>query len=230
MSQREPQQLSGALGKIAAIMRSRDIDPNSVAEWPGSAPQFDALALADARIPPRYQQAQAAHPAVRHWVRQLTASARPGPNGTLGIAHGPSILLLGPTGTGKTHEAYGSIRSLLAEGVRLLWQASTHADLNAMMRPRPGADGERDFQELRRAPLLLLDDLGATSTSSWTEENLYRLLDFRYTQILPTVLTSNLPLADLKAVLGDRIASRLRQMSTLIVLDGDDRRQPPSAA
>ncbi|WP_055589191.1 ATP-binding protein, partial [Streptacidiphilus griseoplanus] len=186
----------------------------------------DALRLAAARIPARYQDAVADHPQVTAWVHAIAHAARTGgPSGTRSIARGPSLLIDGSTGTGKTHQAYGAIRSLLTAGVRLTWRATTSADLHALARPRPGHDTEGPFQELVRIPLLLLDDLGAATSTPWTEELTYRLLNHRYNEQLPTLLTTNLPTDDLRTVLGDRIASRLAGMVQRVTLTGPDRRR-----
>jgi DNA replication protein DnaC len=73
--------------------------------------------LAQARIPARYQAAVADHPAVAAWVREVARAGRPGIAGAPGIAQGRSLLIVGTTGTGKTYQAYGAIRSLLIAGV-----------------------------------------------------------------------------------------------------------------
>lgn len=158
----------------------------------------------------------------------MTHEARPGPSGTRGIALGPSLLIAGPTGTGKTHQAYGAVRSLLTAGVRLRWEAATTADLYARLRPRAYHDAERDLATLSRCPLLILDDLGAAKQSEWTEEITYRLINHRYTHLLPTLLTTNLPTAALRDAVGDRVASRLAEMTTTVVLTGADRRRHPA--
>lgn len=109
--------------------------------------------------------------------------------------------------------------------MRLRWEATTTADLHARLRPRAGHDAERDLQSLARSPLLLLDDLGAAKTSEWTEELTYRLINHRYEHLLPTLITTNLPTAELRTTLGDRVASRLAEMTDRVVLTGPDRRR-----
>ncbi len=188
-----------------------------------------ALELADARIPARYRQALADHPQVTTWADQVARAGRPGPGGP-GIAEGPSLLIAGPTGTGKTYQAYGAVRALLTRGVRLRWEATTTADLYARLRPRPGRDAERDLQTLARCPLLLLDDLGAAKTSEWTEELTYRLINHRYEHMLPTLITTNLPIPELRTALGDRVTSRLAEMTERVVLTGPDRRRRTAPA
>ncbi|MEU3724344.1 ATP-binding protein [Streptomyces sp. NPDC031705] len=207
------------------------MDPVIGSEEPEPPPEpVSALELADARIPPRYRHALADHPQVTAWVDEIACAGRPGPSGTRGIAEGPSLLIAGPTGTGKTHQAYGAVRALLAAGVRLRWEAVTAADLYARLRPRPGLDAERELHTLARCPLLLLDDLGAAKGSEWTEELTYRLINHRYEYLRPTLLTTNLPIPELRTALGDRVASRLSEMTHRVVLDGADRRRTSPAA
>ncbi|MFD0262396.1 ATP-binding protein [Kitasatospora indigofera] len=206
------------------------IDPSVIgvpAQDTPSVRQHDALELAANRIPDRFYDAEADHPQVLAWVEHVKQAARRGPEGTLGIARADSLLLLGETGTGKTHQAYGAIRTLLREGVRLRWRAVSSVTFHATMRPRPGINTEREMRDLETIPLLLLDDLGAAKASEFTEEITYRLVDYRYQHRLPTLITSNIVPAELAAFLGDRSASRLRQMCRKTVLDGFDRRRAP---
>ncbi|MFB7461039.1 ATP-binding protein [Streptomyces sp. NPDC056188] len=213
------------MARLGAILTARGIDPaTATAEEPPAEP-VTALELADARIPARYRNALVDHSQVTAWVDEITRTGRPGPAGAPGISEGPSLLIAGPTGTGKTYQAYGAIRALLSRGVRLRWEATTTADLYARLRPRADHDAERDLQTLARSPLLLLDDLGAAKTSEWTEELTYRLINHRYEHLLPTLITTNLPTAELRTTLGDRVASRLAEMTDRVVLTGPDRRR-----
>ncbi|MET9655607.1 ATP-binding protein [Streptomyces sp. NPDC006510] len=224
----EPQRISSLAARLGTILADRGIDATAA---PAEAPseRVTALKLAEARIPPRYRHALACHQQVAAWADEVALAARPGPSGTRGIALGPSLLIAGPTGTGKTHQAYGAVRSLLTAGVRLRWEAATTADLYARLRPRAGHDAERDLATLSSCPLLILDDLGAAKQSEWTEEITYRLINRRYTDLLPTLITTNLPTAALRDAVGDRVASRLAEMTTTVVLTGADRRRRPSA-
>ncbi|MFG2887842.1 ATP-binding protein [Streptomyces sp. NPDC048297] len=225
---RAPQRVGPLADRLNTILANRGIDPAAATQEP--APEtVTALELADARIPARYRRALADHPQITTWADQTARAGRPGPTGP-GIAEGPSLLIAGPTGTGKTYQAYGAVRALLTRGVRLRWEAATSADLHARLRPRAGHDGERELQTLSRSPLLLLDDLGAAKTSEWTEELTYRLINHRYEHMLPTLITTNLPTAELRIALGDRVASRLAEMTERVVLTGPDRRRTAPAA
>ncbi len=218
------------MDRLAAILTARGINPAAQTTAPEPDPEpVTAVQLADTRIPPRYQGALAGHPRVAAWVEEITSRGRRGPGGAPGIATGPSLLIAGPTGTGKTYQAYGAIRALLTAGVRLRWEATTAADLYAAQRPQHGNDHEQQLQRLARSPLLLLDDLGAAKQSQWTEELTYRLVNHRYNHLLPTLVTTNLPVADLREAIGDRTASRLAEMTDRVILTGHDRRRHPTA-
>ena len=57
-------------------------------------------------------------------------------------------------------------------------------------------------------PLLILDDLGAESSTAWADEKLYQIVVHRHELRLPTVITSTFSLDELEET-KPRIASRL---------------------
>lgn len=171
--------------------------------------------------PFRYQNAQATHPQVTAWANQVINDPR-----TAGI-----LFLTGPFGTGKTHEAYGALRRVAEAGPdRFELIALTAPDMYALMRPGGSDQGpEYEVKRLMRIPLLLIDDLGTEKISEFTEEATYRILNERYNECRPLIITSNLPVAnpdgpDLKDQLGQRITSRLAQTTTVVAIRGNDRR------
>jgi DNA replication protein DnaC len=230
---REPQTLGGegTLDRMARILADRNIDPaavHTVAEEPEPFSPLDALS---AGMPPRYQGAVADHPQVLAWARHVAeAAVAPSRGARRQVTTGPSLLMAGVVGAGKTHQAYGAVRRLVQSGVGVRWRATTAADLYADLRPRPGVDSERELAAVSRCPLLIIDDLGAAKTSDWTEEVTYRLINRRYNHMLPTLVTTNLAIKDLRAYLGDRVTSRLAQMTTRVEFDPVDRRRHRAAA
>lgn len=132
------------------------------------------------------------------------------------------------TGTGKTHTAYAALR-LYSESVQHAdWKATSAAALLGDLRPAPGRDTEAALNAHINASLLLLDDLGAAKSSEWVEEVLYRIIDARYNNCLPTIFATNVASPDeLATRLGERTASRLTEMCRghVIVLKGADRRR-----
>jgi DNA replication protein DnaC len=179
------------------------------------------------KFPPRFRDATATHPEVLNWATQFaTEDTTP-----------TSLLLLGSTGVGKTWQAYGALRQAVTHPVPVrsgyrcrAWIAAPFADLMARMRPRPRVDSEEVMAEYRAADLLLVDDLAAAKGSEWVEEQTYRLINGRYEDMLPTIFTTNLALGELREAIGDRIASRLAETCTRVVLTGADRRRVKAAA
>lgn len=178
------------------------------------------------KIPWMYRDAVLDHPEVIAWVDALVAEAKASRgHGIASIDRGPSLMILGPTGIGKTHLTYAAVREISVTGVRGNWRATTAADMYAALRPRHQVDSESEFRRYANAPLLVLDDLGAAKDTEWTEEINYRLINNRYEHGMPTLITSNVPVAQLGAKLGERVASRLVGMCQRVVLRGDDRRR-----
>jgi DNA replication protein DnaC len=228
---REPQTLAGAgtLDRLARILAARNIDPQAAAVTDEAEP-YATPAVAVAGVPPRYRDAVTDHPQVLAWVREVAARAvAPGVGARRQVSTGPSLLMAGVTGAGKTYQAYGAIRALAGAGVGVRWRATSAADLYAELRPRPGVDSERRLAAVARVPVLILDDLGAAKPSEWVEEITYRLVNRRYTHMLPTLITTNLAIADLRLHIGDRVASRLAQMTTRVAFAPVDRRRARSA-
>jgi DNA replication protein DnaC len=163
----------------------------------------------DAAIPRRYANAVPRLPETDDWLA--------------GAPDGAGLLLAGPTGTGKTHEAYGAVRAWAAavtapSGVVVFGNVADLLD-----RARPG--GDLTVPGIAAADLLLLDDLGAFKASEWTAEALYRIVDKRWAECLPTLVTTNMPPADLAAWVGDRLASRLTATMTVVAMTGKDLRR-----
>jgi DNA replication protein DnaC len=110
-------------------------------------------------------------------------------------SHAGWLLLEGGYGCGKTHlaAAIGNYRIALG-GQALLVEVSALFDyLRQSFHASSNVSFDRRFQEIRAAPLLLLDDLKESNMSSaWTEDRLHGLLNYRYNLHQPTVLTSAL--------------------------------------
>ena len=178
--------------------------------------------------PPRFTGATTTHPELKAWIAELATTAQQTCRAGLPrVTTGRSLVILGPVGTGKTHQAYGALRDLALSGVVCKWRAITEAALLRSMRPGGPIDAPADFDALVKAPALLLDDLGTEKRSEWNEAILLDLIDSRYTQLRPTLITSNVKQREFTDTFGPRITSRLAEMATTITLLGDDLRRRP---
>jgi DNA replication protein DnaC len=217
--------LLAARGLAPDWINLHDFDPHS----PQNVARYTYAEVA-AKVPFHYRAAVPTLPQLRNWINTLVDSAKDAQaerNGPIAsVTHGPSLLLLGVCGVGKTYEAYGAMRELAVSGVYAQWQVTTAADLYAALRPRHGIDSEAEFRRYRDARLLLVDDLGAErKATEFTEEVNFRLINHRYEHHLPTLFTSNADAEELRNRLGDRVTSRLREMCQRIAMKGHDRRR-----
>ena len=99
-----------------------------------------------------------------------------------------------------------------------------------------GSDYEEKFDFIKTVPLLLLDDIGAENTTSWSrDEVLGPILQYRMEEELPTFFTSNLTLSELEASLSitnsgtekvkaKRIIERIKQLTVPLELISKNRR------
>jgi DNA replication protein DnaC len=72
--------------------------------------------------------------------------------------------------------------------------------------------------------LLILDDAGSERGTLWVQEQLFMLLNKRYGNMQPTVITTNCNGAELEEKLGKRIVSRLIQSSIMVNISAPDYR------
>ena len=117
------------------------------------------------------------------------------------------LILVGPSGCGKTHLAAAIANERINHGHPAFF--ITVADLMDYLRSAssPNSDKAYDmfFDQVRNAPLLILDDLGTQTNTPWVSEKLDQLLNHRFSDELPTVITTSTPVQEL----GVRIHTRL---------------------
>jgi len=186
-------------------------------------------------VPPRYRGAK-----FGTWNKELAGSAA-------GWVEGESMVVLGPTGCGKTYFAAACMGEYLRRAVTKAKKMSVNGfgvwnlvgpqdqlfitapallmTLRGTFRQQSGPTLEDMIGKYSEsAGPLIIDDLGAEKTTDWTLEALYLIIDNRYSWMRQTMVTSNLSMEQIANRLGDRIASRLVGMAKPLVMTGKDRR------
>jgi DNA replication protein DnaC len=127
------------------------------------------------------------------------------------------LVLTGPYGCGKTHLAAAIANRQIELGNEVFF--TVVPDLLDHLRATfgPGSDVTYDelFEAVRNVPLLVLDDLGMQSETSWAREKMFQVLNHRLNADLPTVITTNLPVNDLD----ERLRTRLKAQGVAVVIE-----------
>lgn len=141
------------------------------------------------------------------------------------------LMLFGPTGTGKTFIAFCIANELINKLTPVI-AISSIGLLNKIKETygRYGNEGEvQIINSLKNASLLILDDLGAENNTSWSKEKLYEIIDSRYRDGKPIIITTNLSREQLRDKLtGEdgvyRTYDRIIEMCTPVEVKGKARR------
>lgn len=145
---------------------------------------------------------------------------------------GKGLFITGGSGTAKTLMA-ASVAKVFAERGKAVRYVSSTQILSAIRDTYGGAGTEGEvFDELNGCDLLVLDDLGKEGDTSWAQSMLYTVIDGRYANGKPIIVTTNYTEPELVGKMADEyddrtaeaIMSRLIEMTEKVVLDGPDRR------
>jgi DNA replication protein DnaC len=119
------------------------------------------------------------------------------------------LILMGGYGCGKTHLAAAIANYVIEQKKPALFVVVPDLldHLRATYSPTSNITYDERFETIRNASLLILDDLGAHSSTPWAQEKLFQLFNYRYNAQLPTVVTSNLELEEIDI----RIRSRFTE-------------------
>ena len=141
---------------------------------------------------------------------------------------GGGVVLYGNTGCGKTHIAVSLMRETVKTSDKKQW-FETVPDLllriRSSFRDKASETEEEIVDRYATVPLLVLDDLGSEKATEFAITTLYIILDRRDREMLDTVITTNLSLAEIGEKLSARIASRLSGMTNIKINMPDNRKK-----
>jgi len=160
------------------------------------------------------------------------------------------LMLMGPSGVGKTHLAVACLKELIRRGHQCLFcdYRELLKDIQASYNPGSESTELRILEPIRTAEILVVDDLGASKPSAWVLDTIGLVLNARYNSRLTTLITTNYfdaapnqtgktaktPQGEaLRTVredtladrIGERMRSRLFEMCRTIALDSIDFRR-----
>jgi DNA replication protein DnaC len=189
-------------------------------------------ALANARIQRRY-----AHCELTNFEQHTDSQRDAYRKAVRFVEEFPSVdkglLFIGENGVGKTHLAVATLKTVM-RAKRVQGYFYETGELLKLVRDTYASDtNEMDvLRPVLEAELLVLDDLGVEKTSEWVQETLGHVVNIRYSERRPTVITTNLVDSDDSTHprsflyrLGPRTRSRLFEMCEWVHIEGIDSRE-----
>jgi len=164
---------------------------------------------------------------VRKWAVEFVETVDTSPQGAI---------LVGKTGTGKTHVVCGILRATMerlpaffsefatAYQERVLYTTVSRMvqDIRDSWQNRSEKDARQKFKAPR---LLVVDEIGAQSGTDFERNTLFDIIDARYGAEKPTILVSNLPMDQVETLVGERVIDRMREDGgKVFIFDWDSHR------
>ncbi len=137
-----------------------------------------------------------------------------------------NLLMSGRTGLGKTHLSLAIAKQVIENGFGVIYGSAP--DLLSQIERERFSRSETDLQPMQlmlECDLLILDDLGAEFSTSFTNAAVYQLMNSRLNKRLPTIISTNLTLQELLKLYGERVFSRLIGSYIPLFFVGQDVRQ-----
>ena len=132
---------------------------------------------------------------------------------------GKNLLLIGTTGSGKTHISTAIAKEIIERGFNVLYE-SIHNIITAFENDkfRSGyTPTEPVSDKYLECDLLIIDDLGTEFSTPFATSCIYNVINTRQNRGLSTIISTNYSAADLATRYDDRIYSRITA-STYTVL------------
>lgn len=136
-----------------------------------------------------------------------------------------NILFQGSTGVGKTFLSNCVAKELLDQGYTVLYVSagSLFDQIADVIMNRNQIAGSHEFyRSVKACDILIVDDLGAEYTNSFTNAHLYDLINDRLLERKPMIISTNLSLSEIKDHYSERISSRIYDSYLILKIYGDD--------
>lgn len=175
--------------------------------------------FAGAMLPKRHENSgfrnyTTALPGQKNALTQTAAYAKKIVNGEI-----VNLVMVGSTGTGKTHLSCATARTLLAKGKYARYitsEAMAQKIMKAWDKDTKDQSEASVIYEFTQYDLLILDEYGLHDREKRLEL-VHKVLYSRYDEAKATMLISNMTLEQLKTDLGDRLWSRFQHGGLTVV-------------
>ncbi|MBE6788199.1 MAG: AAA family ATPase [Ruminococcaceae bacterium] len=121
----------------------------------------------------------------------------------------PNLLIFGGTGIGKTHISLAIAKKVQQIGFDVVYMSAPDLFTSLENERFKDQTPQENMQKILNCNLLVIDDLGAEFTTSFTTSALYNIINSRILSGYPTIITANLSPSEISERYSDRIASRL---------------------
>jgi DNA replication protein DnaC len=103
------------------------------------------------------------------------------------------LLLMGPSGVGKTHLSVAALKELIRRGHNGIFcdYRELLKEIQASYNPASESTEMGILEPIRTVEILVLDDLGASKPSAWVLDIIGLVLNARYNEKRVTILTTN---------------------------------------
>lgn len=143
---------------------------------------------------------------------------------------GRGLLLMGTCGVGKTHLAVAALVEIITSGKagKLLFTnfQDLIQEIQASFDEGAAVSKSEILRPILDADLLVLDELGSQKPTTFVQDMLYYIINSRYNDERATIFTTNYfddaatEGQRLQDRIGDRLRSRLHEMTEMIVIKG----------
>lgn len=141
-----------------------------------------------------------------------------------------NLLFMGGVGLGKTHLCAAIIGEVIKKGYGVVYGSAQNLFSKVEKEHFSYDTQSHSLDALLNADLLVIDDLGAEFSTSFTQSLLYNIVNTRMNNGMPTVINTNLTLSELEQRYTSRVSSRLIGNYELFKFVGSDIRQQKKIA
>lgn len=135
-----------------------------------------------------------------------------------------NLLFMGQAGLGKTHLSLAIVSGLVEKGFTPIYASAENLFMQIEKEKFLG-ENRGAYEAMVKCDLLVIDDLGAEMSTSFTVSALYNLINTRLLSGRPTIINTNLTMKEIEKRYTARISSRLIGSFSAFKFLGDDIRQ-----